>query len=25
VLGPTAAKRLLADPGSVRFRYSGLR
>jgi hypothetical protein len=25
VLGPTAARRLLADPARVRFRYSGLR
>jgi hypothetical protein len=25
VIGPTAARRLLADPGRVRFRYSGLR
>jgi hypothetical protein len=24
-MGPTAARRLLADPGRVRFRYSGLR
>jgi len=24
VIGPTAAKRLLADPKLVRFRYSGL-
>ena len=25
VIGPTAARRLLADPKLVRFRYSGLR
>ena len=25
VIGPTAAKRLLVDPGRVRYRYSGLR
>ena len=25
VIGPTAARRLLGDPGRVRFRYSGLR